>query len=300
MHRPSNRSHLGERDEYALALIRSRRAGTWRNGSHCRITREGRQLSDETSHAAVADRQQAPVQMSSHGSSRIASLRPGDNRCWSSTGPVAAASSPRRLLPRRHRTDIRSICRSHRPSWCCRRRRPKCRSISHATSCRSGMVGEQPMVIAVNPALGINTLAELIARAKGRPGEILFGAARGTLPHLMGEMLRGRVGLDLAYIPSAGARAMQDAIGGTIHVFIEEHGCRVGSDPRRLSQGARGCLIEPAAGFSRPPDGRGSSSGYRAFRGAGLVCLDGARPNAGRHRAKGQSRPAQRSSASQR
>ena len=65
-----------------------------------------------------------------------------------------------------------------------------------------GMIGEQPMVIAVNPALGINTLAELIARAKGRPGEILFGAARGTLPHLTGEMLRRRVGLDLTFIPS--------------------------------------------------------------------------------------------------
>ena len=84
-----------------------------------------------------------------------------------------------------------------------------------------GMLGEQPMVIAVNPALGINTLAELIARAKGRPGEILFGAARGTLPHLMGEMLRRRVGLDLTFIPSPSARAMQDTIGGTIHVFIE-------------------------------------------------------------------------------
>ncbi len=83
-----------------------------------------------------------------------------------------------------------------------------------------GMIGEQPMVIAVIPALGINTLPELIARAKGRPGEILFGAARGTLPHLTNEMLRRRVGLDLTFIPSSGMRAMQDTIGGTIHVFI--------------------------------------------------------------------------------
>jgi len=84
-----------------------------------------------------------------------------------------------------------------------------------------GMVGEQPMVITVNPALGINTLAELIARAKGRPGDILFGGGRGTLPHLTGEMLRRRVGIDLTFIPSASTRAMQDAIGGTIHVMIE-------------------------------------------------------------------------------
>jgi tripartite-type tricarboxylate transporter receptor subunit TctC len=84
-----------------------------------------------------------------------------------------------------------------------------------------GMIGEQPMAIAVNPALGINTLAELIARAKGRPGEILFGGGRGTLPHLTGEMLRRRAGVDLTFIPSGSTRAMQDAIGGTIHVFIE-------------------------------------------------------------------------------
>ena len=154
-----------------------------------------------------------------------------------------------------------------------------------------GMIGEQPMVIAVNPALGINTLPELIARAKGRPGEILFGAARGTLPHLTSEMLRRRVGLDLAFIPSAVA-------GDTGHhrrndsCVYRGHGFRGGSDPRRLSQGTRRCLVEPAAGFSRPPNGRGSSLGYREFRGSRLVCLDGARPNAGRHRAKGQSRPA--------
>jgi tripartite-type tricarboxylate transporter receptor subunit TctC len=84
-----------------------------------------------------------------------------------------------------------------------------------------GMIGEQPMVIAVNPALGINTLAELIARAKGRSGEILFGATRGLLPHLTGEMLRRRVGIDLTYIPYSGTRTVQDAIGGTIHVCIE-------------------------------------------------------------------------------
>ena len=83
-----------------------------------------------------------------------------------------------------------------------------------------GMIGEQPMAVAVNPALGINTLAELIARTKDRPGEILFGAPRGSLPHLISEILRGRVGLDLTFIPSAGMRGIQDTIGGTIHVFI--------------------------------------------------------------------------------
>jgi tripartite-type tricarboxylate transporter receptor subunit TctC len=83
-----------------------------------------------------------------------------------------------------------------------------------------GLLGEQPMAIAVNPALGISTLAELIARAKDRPGGLLFGANRGLLPHLTGEMLRRRAGINLTYIPS-NTRTLQDTIGGTFHVFIE-------------------------------------------------------------------------------
>ncbi len=84
-----------------------------------------------------------------------------------------------------------------------------------------GLLGEQPMAIAVHPSLGVNTLAELIARAKERPGEILFGATRGLMPHLTSEMLRRRAGIDLTYIPSPGIRALQDAIGGTFHVYVE-------------------------------------------------------------------------------
>ena len=113
-----------------------------------------------------------------------------------------------------------------------------------------GMLGEQPMVIAVNPALGINTLAELIARAKGRPGEILFGAARGTLPHLISEMLRRRVGLDLTFIPSP-RRAGDAGRHRRNHACVYRgHGFRGGADAKRLSQGARSCLVAPAAGFS--------------------------------------------------
>ena len=84
-----------------------------------------------------------------------------------------------------------------------------------------GMIGEQPMVITVNPALGINALPELIARAKDRPGEILFGGAPGAAAsdrRNATQAGRSRPGL---HSVAEYARAMQDAIGGTIHVFIE-------------------------------------------------------------------------------
>jgi putative tricarboxylic transport membrane protein len=85
-----------------------------------------------------------------------------------------------------------------------------------------GLVAEQPMVIAVHPSLGVNTLAELIALAKQKPGKILYGAGRGTLPHLTGEMFSSRANVELSFIPYPTApKAMQDAIGGTLSMFIE-------------------------------------------------------------------------------
>src|SRR5947208_5620664 len=50
---------------------------------------------------------------------------------------------------------------------------------------RIGLMGEQPMVLAAAPSLGVQTLAELIALSKARPGQILYaGNARGTFPNL--------------------------------------------------------------------------------------------------------------------
>jgi tripartite-type tricarboxylate transporter receptor subunit TctC len=85
-----------------------------------------------------------------------------------------------------------------------------------------GILGEQPMVIAVNPTLGIGSLAELIALAKKRPGEILYGANPGGLPNLTGELLQQRAGFKLRLVPySNTVKAVQDTAGGTDQVAIE-------------------------------------------------------------------------------
>ncbi len=56
-----------------------------------------------------------------------------------------------------------------------------------------GFVGEQPFFISVASSLGVATLAEFIALAKKRPGEISYAATgRGTLSHLAGEALQQR------------------------------------------------------------------------------------------------------------
>lgn len=85
-----------------------------------------------------------------------------------------------------------------------------------------GVLGEQPMVVAVNPKLGVDSLAGLIALAKKRPGEILYGANLGGLPNLTGELLQQRAGFKLRLVPySSTVKALQDTAGGTGQVAIE-------------------------------------------------------------------------------
>ena len=85
-----------------------------------------------------------------------------------------------------------------------------------------GILGEQPMVIAVDPKLEVWSLGELMALARKRPGEILYGANPGGVPNLTGELLQQRAGIELRLVPySNTAKAMQDTAAGTDHVAIE-------------------------------------------------------------------------------
>jgi tripartite-type tricarboxylate transporter receptor subunit TctC len=87
-----------------------------------------------------------------------------------------------------------------------------------------GFVSEQPMLVGVTPALGVNSLRELIAVAKKRPGEINVGvgAPRGFLPHLAAEWLRKATRTDMTIVHYPGAaQAITDLITGRIHVMME-------------------------------------------------------------------------------
>jgi tripartite-type tricarboxylate transporter receptor subunit TctC len=94
-----------------------------------------------------------------------------------------------------------------------------------------GIVAELPMVVAVAPGLGINTLADLITRAKEKPGELFYAANnRGSLPHLTGELLRRSSGIDMSFVPYPGATAgLRDLVGGRVSVIVESVGALAGA-----------------------------------------------------------------------
>ena len=86
-----------------------------------------------------------------------------------------------------------------------------------------GQAADQPFVIGVSPGLGVNTLPELIALAKSKPGKILYAAAqRGSMPHLASELLRSRTDIDIGFVPyPSTTQAVQDIVGGRISVIFE-------------------------------------------------------------------------------
>jgi tripartite-type tricarboxylate transporter receptor subunit TctC len=60
-------------------------------------------------------------------------------------------------------------------------------------------------LLVAHPSLPANTLPELIALAKAKPGSINYASyGSGSQPHLSGEMLKNKAGIDLVHVPYKG------------------------------------------------------------------------------------------------
>lgn len=78
------------------------------------------------------------------------------------------------------------------------------------------------LALVANPALGVNNLAELIALAKKKPGELNYASpGNGTPQHLAMELLKHNAGVDIVHVPYKGsAGAVTDVIGGQVPMMI--------------------------------------------------------------------------------
>ncbi len=86
------------------------------------------------------------------------------------------------------------------------------------------MVASIPSVIAVNPNVKANNLAELVALAKSKPGAITMASSgNGALTHLAGEMFQRIAGVKLLHVPYKGVGpAMADLVGGQVDMIITD------------------------------------------------------------------------------
>ena len=82
------------------------------------------------------------------------------------------------------------------------------------------IVGSSPAVIVASPSLPVTTFAELIAYAKAHPGKLNFASAGiGTAPHLAGEMIKLRAGIDMTHVPYRGiGAAYPDVMSGKVQL----------------------------------------------------------------------------------
>jgi tripartite-type tricarboxylate transporter receptor subunit TctC len=78
-----------------------------------------------------------------------------------------------------------------------------------------------PNVLVVHPSLPVKSVAELIAYAKRRPGELNFASAGiGTSPQMSIELLKSMAGIDMVHIPYKGtAPGVVDLLAGQVLVM---------------------------------------------------------------------------------
>lgn len=80
-----------------------------------------------------------------------------------------------------------------------------------------------PMALAVNTSVPANSVQELIALAKSRPGKLSMGSAgNGSSQHMAGELFKQITGTDILHVPYRGSGpAVTDLLGGQIDMVID-------------------------------------------------------------------------------
>jgi len=81
-------------------------------------------------------------------------------------------------------------------------------------------LGTSPNVILVDPKLGVNSIPDLVARARANPNELNYASPGiGTTPHLSGELFKIVGGIEITHVPFSGAGpAIQAVLSGTTQV----------------------------------------------------------------------------------
>ncbi|MGZ5834853.1 MAG: tripartite tricarboxylate transporter substrate binding protein [Xanthobacteraceae bacterium] len=84
------------------------------------------------------------------------------------------------------------------------------------------LVASVPNLLVAHPSLGVNNVQELIALAKTKPGEIMYGSSGiGTTTHLAGELINIMAGVKLTHVPYPGSsQSITDVLTGRIPLLF--------------------------------------------------------------------------------
>ena len=135
------------------------------------------------------------------------------------------------------------------------------------------------VVLVAHPAAPFNTVAEMVAYAKARPGQLNYASGgNGVTNHLAMELLKSRTGSFITHIPYRGsAPALQDVMAGQVSVMFDS----IASSGPQIRAGKVKALGVAGLGRSDALPGvptlseAGSSIGLKGFDTPGWIALYG-------------------------
>jgi tripartite-type tricarboxylate transporter receptor subunit TctC len=84
------------------------------------------------------------------------------------------------------------------------------------------LIATVPTVLVVHPSTGVNSVSELIALAKSKPGQLNYASSGvATTPHLAGALMNVRAGVQLVHVPYQGSSpAVTDLLAGRTQIMF--------------------------------------------------------------------------------
>lgn len=84
------------------------------------------------------------------------------------------------------------------------------------------LIGEGPFLLIVHPSLPVNSVRQLVALAKSKPGSVNYASAgSGSILHLITEIFAASAGIKLVHVPYKSiAPAVTDIVGGHVPVMF--------------------------------------------------------------------------------
>jgi tripartite-type tricarboxylate transporter receptor subunit TctC len=84
------------------------------------------------------------------------------------------------------------------------------------------LINEVAVILVVHPSVGVNSVKELIALAKSKPGELTYASTGiGSAPHMSGELFMQNTGTKLVHVPYQGSpQAATDLLAGRVQVMF--------------------------------------------------------------------------------
>lgn len=85
-----------------------------------------------------------------------------------------------------------------------------------------GLVATQANILVVNPQVPAQSVAELVALARAKPGQLNFASSgAGAAAHLAGQLFKTAAGIAIVHVPYKGAQpALTDLMGGQVQLMF--------------------------------------------------------------------------------